>query len=124
MSLLFVYGTLKSGERNNHLMEGRLVRKAKTYKGFRLVDCGNYPGLVRGDKAIEGEVWEVSEPTLARLDRFEGVYRGVYVREQIMLEDGTRVQVYLHTSSDLPEYPGTCWRAAHVDNGQSAAMAG
>jgi len=110
-TLLFCYGTLKSGERNNHLVAGgKLVGPTKTYEGFALIDLGTFPGLVKGTKAIEGEVWEVDEATVRMLDRFEGVHSGRYVREQIMLEDGRRVQAYLYACEYDKEYPGTCWK--------------
>lgn len=110
-TLVFCYGTLKSGERNNHLMRGKLIGPAKTYEGFALIDLGTFPGLVKGDKAIEGEVWEVDEANLRLLDRFEGVYSGVYVRQQIMLEDGRRVQAYIYARPYDVEYPGVCWKS-------------
>lgn len=75
-SLLFVYGTLKRGERNHHRMgSARFVAHAKTEARYRVVDLGPYPGLLRDDAtgfAILGEIWELDGKTLAELDEFEG----------------------------------------------------
>ncbi len=39
----------------------------------RLVDLGNYPGLIPGGGIVEGELYEVIDPAvLERLDRYEG----------------------------------------------------
>ena len=45
--LLFVYGTLKTGFcRNPYLDEQQLVGPVQTANRYRLVDCGNFPGLI------------------------------------------------------------------------------
>lgn len=108
MGLLFVYGTLKSGERNHDCLDGTFVRSVRTKPNYKLVNCGTYPGLVRGDLAIAGELYEVDDVFLQRLDYFEGINRGVYVRELIQLEDDTEAFAYVY-QLDSPEYEGTDW---------------
>lgn len=108
MGLIFVYGTLKYGERNNDLMVGEFVRDARTEPSHRLVDFGTFPGLAAGTESIEGELWSVDETTLRRLDYFEGVHNGVYVRKQIQLDDGTQAYAYC-SLIDMPHYAGTNW---------------
>lgn len=107
--LLFVYGTLKRGERNNGLLrQATFLRQALTQPGFTLVDFGTFPGLMRGDKAIEGELYQIDD--LGQLDDFEGVGEGVYVRELIQLEDGTQAYAYLCSlSPSPPQLEGTVW---------------
>ncbi|MBO0698145.1 MAG: gamma-glutamylcyclotransferase, partial [Zavarzinella sp.] len=75
-TLLFVYGTLKSGQQSHHLLAGsEFVRAAQTMPLYRLYGVGWHPALVL-DKtrgvAVHGEVYAVDEPTLARLDEYEG----------------------------------------------------
>ena len=76
MTLLFLYGTLKRGQRNHHLMAGQeFLRPAQTAPRYRMVNVGPYPALV-ADPAhgirIRGELWQVDDAALHRLDIFEG----------------------------------------------------
>lgn len=75
-TLLFVYGTLKSGQGSNDLLAGQeFVRAADTLPLYRLYGLGWHPGLVIDKEtglAVQGELWSVDEETLARLDEYEG----------------------------------------------------
>ena len=94
MTRLFVYGTLKRGGRNVHLMSGGECRgAAATAPRYALVELGSHPGLVAGELAVRGEVWEVPAATLARLDEFEGVPHP-FDRRPVALEDGSAAEAY------------------------------
>ena len=116
-SLLFVYGTLKRGCSNHHLLATQsFVGIARTQPGFRLYDLGGYPGIAsRSDdrEGVVGEVWSVDAEALAELDRFEGVHEGLYRRAIIALLppfDTTSVEAYLPgvPFSDRPDV-GSEW---------------
>lgn len=94
--LVFVYGTLLAGERNHHLLDrSQLVASTKTRPVYTLHDLGLFPGLVAGGAhAVVGEVYEIDEPTLARLDRLEG-HPDFYCRASISLDNGMEAEVYL-----------------------------
>lgn len=81
---LFVYGTLMRGEINHRFL--RLCRRlgdARTEPGFELADLGTFPALVAtGSGVVVGELYEVDEATLRRLDSFEDV-PNLYVRRAI-----------------------------------------
>lgn len=95
--LLFVYGTLKRGERNHRLLAGqRFVGPGTTATGFRLFDLGPYPGMVRAaGGAVRGELFEVCDRCREELDEFEGVPT-LFDRVTIELADGTRASAYLY----------------------------
>ncbi len=94
MTRLFVYGTLKRGGRNVHLMSGGECRGvAATAPRYALVELVGHPGLVPGDLAVRGEVWDVPPPTLARLDEFEGVPHP-FDRRPVTLADGSAAEAY------------------------------
>lgn len=91
---IFVYGTLLRGFPAHELMAGaRFVGTARTAPAFELVDLGPYPGLLaQGATAVAGEVYDVPESLLARLDDYEGPD---YDRRPIELEDGTEVEAWV-----------------------------
>jgi gamma-glutamylcyclotransferase (GGCT)/AIG2-like uncharacterized protein YtfP len=102
-TLLFVYGTLKRGGKNHaHLASEKFLAPAQALPGYRLYDVGGFPGLVPDATApfsIAGELWEVSDAALARLDAFEGVDEILYRRETIPLAppfEKTAAQGYLY----------------------------
>lgn len=111
--LLFVYGTLKRGCRNSSLMNEHYVtflKETRTTPEFRLIDFGSFPGLSIGNKAIEGELYQVDGWYIDYLDRFEGCGGdGVYARQLITLEDGSHAYAYICNSPNTPEYEGTNW---------------
>lgn len=95
---IFVYGTLKRGRENHHWLAGqRFIAEARTQPLYRLFDMGGYPGMIRDDNgvAVEGELWEVDEGGLARLDVLEDIEGGEYERVLIELEEG-KVGGYLY----------------------------
>ena len=104
MTTIFVYGTLMTGEcRHAHLArEGsRLLGTGRTLPRFALFQEPNadYPCMVEVEDdeegvAVAGELWEVTDDTLAILDKVEGV-PDWFVHRAITLEDGREVQAYL-----------------------------
>lgn len=93
---LFVYGSLLRGEPNHRVLEGaRFVGAARTKPNFSLHDLGAYPAMVDGGThAIVGELYEVDDLALARLDRLEG-HPSYYRREAVALDDGRIVETYV-----------------------------
>jgi gamma-glutamylaminecyclotransferase len=90
MTRVFVYGTLKRGGSNHGFLDGqRYVGDARTTPGVVLYAVADYPGMVRsadGTGIVTGEVWEVDDACLQRLDALEGIDQRLYVREPIALE--------------------------------------
>jgi gamma-glutamylcyclotransferase (GGCT)/AIG2-like uncharacterized protein YtfP len=88
--LLFVYGTLRRGESNHaELASARFVGTARTAPLYDLVDLGAYPGLVEGGStAVHGELHEVEDRELPRLDAFEEVPT-LYERKRVQLSDSS-----------------------------------
>lgn len=99
-TILFVYGTLKHGQRNHGLMrKARFLGEAVTAPQYTLLDLGSFPGMIHGGTtAVHGELCEVGSQLLTRLDRHEGVPR-FYMRESIRLSCGSFVESYLLVDS-------------------------
>lgn len=95
---LFVYGSLRRGREHHIELEGaRSVGSARTEPRYRLVQREGYRALVEGDRAIDGELYEVTEEVMARLDSFEG--EG-YVRDLVTLADGSTAFAYWSADDD------------------------
>lgn len=102
--LVFVYGTLTDDAQVAALLDSyRFVGEAVCV-GFRRVD-GRYPTLVPGE-SVTGRLLETSE--IDRLDRYEGVDRGLYHRVSVSLASSlastvsaTTASVYLAAPSAL-----------------------
>lgn len=115
---VFVYGTLKSGERNHQILSRRkalYLGRTKTIEPYFVMVQFNSrstpgqfsPGVFRGPLdvlepgRIVGEIFQVDDDTLAELDRLEGV--GVnYNRVPIALEGGRAAHMYLKRRDGRP----------------------
>ena len=67
---MFVYGTLRQGERNHHLMQGAELMARQAWTDGKLLDTGRgYPGLlIPGEQRVYGELYRIDKETLNRLD--------------------------------------------------------
>jgi len=101
---LFIYGTLMPGLRLEAEMHGARFVGAAQVPG-RLVDVGRYPGLLHGEGQVTGEVYEVDDAHLARLDAVEEMVPGdrtasQYWREVVTVVtgplQGQPVQTYVY----------------------------
>lgn len=84
MNRVFVYGTLKRGQRNAHFMHGaRYLGQHVTKKMFSMYSFGDFPAVCeRGQHAIAGEVYQVDARQFRRLDDLEW-YPHFYQRIEI-----------------------------------------
>ena len=88
---LFVYGTLKKGLCNHHyLKNAKFLGKAITKAPFPMIAPMKwYPYLLdqqgKGYR-VEGELYEIDEKTLAKIDELEE-YPSYYTRRWIDVED-------------------------------------
>lgn len=104
-SPLFVYGTLRHKARRSRfgLLGAKATFVSRASTRGRLVDLGEYPGLIAAchpDDWVRGEVFALRDPagTLARLDAYEG---SAFRRScaEVVLEGGQQLKawVYLYT---------------------------
>ena len=123
--LVFVYGTLKRGERNHRLLAAaEFVGPAFTEPRFRLIDCGPYPAMIEHcdePLVVAGEVFRIDDAILVELDRLEDEGR-LYRRKvvEVSLIDGgacdqslrtARCWTYLWINANhtLPLIAGASW---------------
>jgi len=111
---LFVYGTLKRGQRNHRLLAGQeFVDSAHTLPGYRLYYSGSYPCLVEdaiNGAAVAGEIWRVDESCLTQLDRLEGA-PALFRRAPIEVEEFTEAVSAYFYNGDVTGWRdcGTVW---------------
>ena len=110
---VFVYGTLRRGEANHHLLGAHpCLAVLRTEPCFELVSLGSYPALVTGGTtSVVGEVYEVDAGTLCALDELEG-HPYYYQRRLIALDDGSEAVAYVFSpkrAGERERIPGGDW---------------
>jgi gamma-glutamylaminecyclotransferase len=88
---VFVYGTLKKGFWNNPLLKGcEFFGSAVTVPTYSMISVSHavitlFPVIRPSEngKPVAGEIYTVDDEVLERLDRLEGVHKGMYSRELI-----------------------------------------
>jgi gamma-glutamylaminecyclotransferase len=103
--LLFTYGTLMRGERNEHLLkDAQYICKGVTkpkYRLFRIDGNFVFPAIIdEGDTAVKGEIYECPMSALPSMDRMEG-HPHFYCRKPIELEDGLMDAVAFLKKDDM-----------------------
>jgi len=86
----FVYGTLKEGHRNNHLLTAaRLVGPAVTLKRYAM-RCVGFPHITPDPDGfpVMGELYAINGATLMQLDHLESEGR-LYDRRRVQLRLAT-----------------------------------
>lgn len=131
MVLIFVYGTLMSGQPAAHHLDGCTLLGRYTLKDYAMYNLGWYPGIVpQKGGSVTGEVYRVPEDRLPEMDAYEGegrLYhrRTVTVKRRRAKAIEAQAYIYAHTE-DLPAEPmhkpwgnyGTerVWYAAYGSN--------
>lgn len=93
MDTVFVYGTLRWGERNHRLLsDANCVARIAYAKGSLIDTAADYPAMyVDSDDVVVGELYEVNDQQFKSLDELEGFYqpndpRNHYERIQIEVQ--------------------------------------
>lgn len=117
---VFVYGTLLRGESNHgaFLSGSRFVCHAEL-PGYGLYNVEDYPGAVPEEsKRVKGEVYEVDQATLRRLDWLEDE-GDLYTRREVTVETAEgpmEVLVYVWNGEVDParkvDYSRQPWRGS------------
>ena len=118
LTTIFVYGTLMRGECRHSVLRGQqFVSAASTEPRYRLLMVDDYPGLVDAPEgkgvSIVGELWQVDQQHLQRLDAVECVDDGLYERQKVQLLEpsgSADAWFYLQNTTMLEDL-GNDWRS-------------
>lgn len=93
MHVVFVYGSLKRGQPANRLLSRSTFLFEGWVSGYRLIDLGDFPGMVRGDEGdlVSGEVYEVDDEAMRVLNTYEG---DCYRLEHVSINDSHGRRMY------------------------------
>lgn len=102
---LFIYGALKTGQiYNNKLGDSVFISAAKTSPHYMLYQphMTNWPLLapLNPGVSVVGELWEVSDATMASLDKLHCV-PVLFQRKTVTLENNEEVTCYLIADSHM-----------------------
>jgi len=94
--LVFVYGTLRRGGSNHYMLaDSNFLGRYATEPRYTMFRLGQFPAVVaRGDTAIEGEIYRVSDQVFSLLDELE-CYPSVFSRQLIPTPAGD-TWIYLY----------------------------
>lgn len=114
MHTVFVYGTLKRGHGNNHLLiKSEFIGEARTKESYALFQSG-IPFCVPKNFTdaecfpVTGELWGVDDHTLNCLDSLEG-HPDFYTRQLITVQSqGEEIQAYIYEYHKNPRTPYLC----------------
>jgi gamma-glutamylcyclotransferase (GGCT)/AIG2-like uncharacterized protein YtfP len=96
--LLFAYGTLCKGEPLHHVLRDATFMGERELEGIHLYGTPyDFPAAVRGDGQVRGEVYEVPDAQLERVDKAEGVPK-LFKRERV---GGYWVYLWARDESEL-----------------------
>lgn len=114
MPLVFVYGTLRRGEVNHHLLiDAEYVGGHVTPPIYKMLNLGTYPGVVAGGSSfVVGDIYRVNQVQFNKLDRLEN-YPSLYTRKLISTES-EKAWIYLYGGKreNRPVIPSGDWLAA------------
>lgn len=104
MTELFVYGTLRYGERNHAYLNGAtLVNKQCRVKGSLYETKNNYPVLVQSEASnVYGELYQITQKQLNKIDFLEGYKENnannLFERKKVTVinDQGVTTQAYTY----------------------------
>lgn len=99
MSKVLVYGSLKKGFGNHGCLSGAtFINDATTVDStYSMISLGGFPGVINGNKFIQGEMYACDTDVMRRLDQLEG-NGSFYTREEVETTEGVAWMYMLPTN--------------------------
>jgi len=115
---LFVYGTLLKGlSRHINIKDSPCLGPGLAAAGLH--DLGSYPGMLKKDGLVVGELYEVTQNVLNTLDIIEGYNQrskgsSLYLREKLPVRrfsDGEKIQACCYFYNDSVDVNDLIWHS-------------
>ena len=110
--LIAVYGTLRKGQSNHHVLGDSLFIKTTRLKGFLMYGVDSFPAVIRGTEKdeITVEIYRVNDPEILKeLDLLEGFDRtnpqsqnSLYTIQEITIKE-VEEPIEIYTFDHHPE---------------------
>ena len=107
--LVFVYGTLKRGQRNHGWIADSEYVGEETVRGFEMLDLEYYPAVIEGEGEVSGELYRVMADVFRGLDYLES-YPRLYNRMRVLTSRGEAWIYYFESDKGLPRIESGVWR--------------
>lgn len=104
MHYIFVYGMLKTDQPSHHLLDNRPAKPAVA-PHIALHKGPGYPYATRGRGRTYGEVYQVNDSLLRKLDKFEGVPHEYYREQTPVIVGNRKIMAWIYLSSRACRYP-------------------
>ena len=92
--IIFVYGTLMKGMINHEYLSNSKFLGNKEVDGYKMYYLVGRPGVVRDKGIVKGELYEIDENTLRKIDMLEE-YGNLYIREEIYI-NSIKAYIYVY----------------------------
>lgn len=94
---VFVYGTLMKKYWNHYFLEGKICIGEGKLKGYEMYHVSSFPGIVESKQnEVLGEVYEIDEETLKRLDRLEAAGIMYIRKEESVIVNGEEIKAFVY----------------------------
>lgn len=121
---VFVYGSLMKGYWNHNFLSNEKYIAEGILKNYGLYSVSSFPGVIRKEGATTiGEVYDVSEKTLEKLDLLEGE-GSMYLRRAINVDikkEITEAYIYLWNGpvreKDYIQVENLPWKPTNIKEG-------
>lgn len=114
---VFIYGTLRKGEvLNTYLGEGKFIGEGEL-EGYELYAGFSYPMMIKGKGIVTGEIYEVDEKTIGKLDQIESQYDRIKVNVKVNDElIPCDAYVYKYEVDELEKIESGDWKKRRTKN--------
>lgn len=94
---VFTYGTLMNNERNHHYLCNQEFISNAYINNYDIYNLGTYPGIIKGDDTVYGELYRVDKDSLNKMDELEEIgYLYDRILENVYISEDESIEAYVY----------------------------